>query len=177
MQVSFFFSFLMKIGNYFEKPALQQCKENMFHEISKKLQNEGFYVESLNYENPEFNEIYDKKYIPKVPFNENFEDKEAPMKLYSSGTIHKIIDLHGFSRLSASQALRRIFNCSDRKRVNIIKINVGRGLHSQKGQVLPNVVYEVARELNLPDPIQHNKNEGFMIMILPVKNEINDGNT
>lgn len=160
-----------------EKPVINKIKEELFYDISMEFKAKGFYVESLNTKNPELNQIYDRKFKQKTPFAEIIEEQRVftsnPKYL---GVVHKIIDLHGFSRLSASQALRRIFNCSDRSRLNIIKIMVGRGLHSQNGQVLPKVVYEVARELKLPDPIQHSKNDGFMIMILPVKNDLDEAN-
>lgn len=81
---------------------------------------------------------------------------------------HRMFDLHGFTTNGAEKALRRIFTSVDRSRQQIIKINVGQGSHSidKKGK-LPDVVRKVAYDLNLPPPIKHEKNPGYLLMILP----------
>ena len=157
------------------KPTVHDVNKEIFQSILNEFQDRGYFVDSLDIINPELSKIYSRQNASKSPFFDQSNEEVVSINTNKFlGAIHKIIDLHGFSKLSASQALRRIFNYSDRTRPNIIKIIVGRRLHSQKGQILPNVVREVCHELQLPDPIQHKKNDGLMIMLIPAKQNLDE---
>lgn len=98
--------------------------------------------------------------------NLSFETNESSDVAVHSG--HRMFDLHGYTTLGAEQALRRIFTSVDRSRQQVIKINVGQGSHSQDGKAkLPNTVRKVAKDLQLPEPVKHEKNPGYLLMILP----------
>ena len=111
--------------------------------------------------------LSDKNFHCKQPFEDkSMEDNDSNDAAVHSG--HRMFDLHGFTSLGAEQALRRIFCTVDRSRQQVIKINVGIGSHSKGGVAkLPDVVKKVANDLQLPAPVQHDKNPGYLLMILP----------
>ena len=81
---------------------------------------------------------------------------------------HRMFDMHGYTVIGTEQAVRAILTSVDRSRQNVIKINVGQGIHSQGGVgKLSDIVKKVAKDLQLPDPVRHAKNPGYLLMILP----------
>ncbi|KAK8881829.1 hypothetical protein M9Y10_044465 [Tritrichomonas musculus] len=148
-----------KPKNYFNRCALIKINRGMIHQLAENqiiYPNKGppFYLD-------------DNTLIRDSPLEDkSFEYNESVDITIHSG--HRMFDLHGFTTLGAEQALRRIFTSVDRSRQQVIKINVGTGSHSQdRIAKLPNVVRKVAEQLQLPMPVKHDKNPGYLLMILP----------
>ena len=155
--------------------------------IYKNFKNENIkeHINVPDYKKMEFEEkLYlEKKKFPKTNFSpfylssntlnctsffddSSIENNSTGDSIVHSG--HRMFDLHGYTMNGAEEALRKIFTSVDRSRQQIIKINVGQGSHSQDGIAkLPDVLKKVANELQLPNPIKHEKNPGYLLMILP----------
>lgn len=109
------------------------------------------------------------QYSP-APF---FEHKTISAELNIKNYSHKNIDLHGFTKNGARQVVRRVLLNLDRKKKNTIKFNVGKGKHSfDNKQALPNIVYEVCKNLGFHQPSVSTKNQGYLqITIDPIIND------
>lgn len=147
----------------YDKPAIEFIRSENQIKIDKNLA--SIQAKEKNQFVPYYlndNDFQYKSYFG----DQSFEINESSDVAVHSG--HRMFDLHGYTTLGAEQALRRIFTSVDRSRQQVIKINVGQGSHSQDGIAkLPNTVRKVAKDLQLPDPVKHEKNPGYLLMILP----------
>lgn len=150
-----------KYGSITKEEYIKQTKNEKTKTILKpKLEINAKFNTSSFYLN-------DNNFGCKSPFNDqSLECNELNDKTIHNG--HRMFDLHGYTMNGSEQALRKIFTSIDRSKQQIVKINVGTGSHSHdKIAKLPKIVLKVANDLQLPPPIKHEKNPGYLIMILP----------
>ena len=170
----------MSIDNVNDIPSLteediQKVRDDLFHGIAEEFKENGLYVESLNYTNPELNHVLSVENTPKIPFE--YQEEQTLLNYHKNmKAVSKKVDLHGYTKYGASQALRRSIINSDRHHPNYIKAIVGRGIHSKDQPVMPTVVREVSSQMNLPPPSMHKSNEGYMIIFVPQKKYFDDDN-
>lgn len=143
---------------------MEYFKKNKIVKINKNVKKKETYFPSRHYV-PYY--LDDNFFHCKSFFDEStIENNESNDVTIHSG--HRMFDLHSYTQIGAEEAVRRIFTSVDRSRQQVIKINVGQGIHSQSGVgKLSDVVKKVAKDLQLPDPVRHEKNPGYLLMILP----------
>lgn len=77
------------------------------------------------------------------------------------------LNLHGFTTDGARALITRVLMNLDRSKPNVIKFNVGKGLHSANGLKLSDVLIEVCRLLKFEEPEVSTVNLGHYVVALP----------
>ena len=93
-------------------------------------------------------ESFRKKTPEKIPKRKSLPIKKR-LKRYPP--VEADLDLHGFTAMGAQIKAKSFINTCKQQGIFTIRIIVGRGLHSDLGPVLPDVVEDVVRELKQKD--------------------------
>ncbi|MCF6246814.1 MAG: Smr/MutS family protein [Desulfobacula sp.] len=96
-------------------------------------------------------ESYKQKSSKKV--KKSFKPMSLKKRLKRYPPVELELDLHGFTSIGAQIKAKSFINSCKQQGFFTIRIIVGKGLHSQMGAVLPDVVEDVVKELKQHDQV------------------------
>ncbi len=137
--------------------------ENNFKETPKKNQINRHGVKVIDPEQKDQN-LTEKKEVFSELLEESFKkSKQCPVKKKSPMPIKKRLkryppveaelDLHGYNTIGAQVRTRSFISSCKYKGFYTLRIIVGKGLHSDSGPVLPDVVEDVVKEMKKIDQV------------------------
>ena len=139
--------------------------------FDKEFQKSGdYYLDTTYQSNPSDNfllpqdNLYGRSLHAPMDFNEDFF--EARPKKPSRTTLHKQIDLHGFTKIGATEIVRRTILQSDPTRTLVLKLGIGKGIHSKNGNVLRAEIEGLLARMGFPPPQDIPENYGFILAVI-----------
>lgn len=97
----------------------------------------------------DFTELLEASFRNKKPRKKNAPKEPMPIqkRLKRYPPVETTLDLHGFTAVGAQVKARSFISSCKQKGLFTVRIIVGKGLHSDMGPVLPDVVEDVAKEM------------------------------